>query len=170
MEACTRNPNADTRTHTHSTCLPVLLCHRGVASYPSTSEPSRSWAVYGASKTQGEQAVWEYAKEHNPHFTVNTILPNANFGEILVPEHQRASTAGWIKAAYTGNFDKVKMIPPRECGCRGRRVEGQTGTISCSWSRPLSRSMSWLTETFIAGYDYAVGHCTKTHAQSTTST
>jgi nucleoside-diphosphate-sugar epimerase len=43
--------------------------------------------VYSASKTQGEQAAWKWMKEHNPHFVLNTILPNANIGNVLSPEH-----------------------------------------------------------------------------------
>merc|ERR1711939_904195 len=54
-----------------------------------------------------------FVKEHKPHFTVNTILPNANFGKILDPEQQHGSTAGWIRMAYTGKFEPVKDLPPQ---------------------------------------------------------
>lgn len=66
---------------------------------PPPYEPSRAWAVYGASKTQAEQEVWEFVKEHHPHFTVNAVLPNANFGEILSPS-QPTSTGAWIPTLY----------------------------------------------------------------------
>lgn len=46
------------------------------------SEPERAWAVYGASKAQSEQAAWEFMKEKKPHFILNTVLPNANFGNV----------------------------------------------------------------------------------------
>jgi nucleoside-diphosphate-sugar epimerase len=59
--------------------------------------------VYSASKTQGEQAAWKYVKEENPGFVLNTVLPNANMGNILSIEHQGyPSTAGWIKALWNG--------------------------------------------------------------------
>ena len=79
---------------------------------PPPYESDRIWAVYGASKTQAEQSVWEYVKERNPSFTVNTILPNANFGEIL-SEKQPASTGAWVKGVYDGQLDKLKDIGPQ---------------------------------------------------------
>ena len=79
---------------------------------PPPYEPTRNWAVYGASKTQAEQAVWKFAKEKKPDFVVNAVLPNANMGEIL-SEKQPASTGAWAKALYYGSLDKVKDIPPQ---------------------------------------------------------
>lgn len=38
--------------------------------------------VYGASKTQSEQAAWKFVKENKPSFTFNSILPNLNTGEV----------------------------------------------------------------------------------------
>jgi hypothetical protein len=49
-------------------------------------------------------------KEHNPHFVLNTILPNANIGKVLSPEHQGyASTVGWVKALW-GGFEGAKDL------------------------------------------------------------
>lgn len=48
----------------------------------ASSEDSRKWTVYGASKAQGEQAAWEWVKENKPSFTFNAVLPNANFGRV----------------------------------------------------------------------------------------
>lgn len=80
---------------------------------PPYTEADRAWNVYGASKTQGEQAVWKYVKENNPHFECNTILPNANFGPIL-DKSQDASTAGWIRTIFTEGFNSLlEQIPPR---------------------------------------------------------
>ncbi|CAF9941169.1 MAG: hypothetical protein HETSPECPRED_002881 [Heterodermia speciosa] len=79
---------------------------------PPPYEPTRNWAVYGASKTQAEQAIWKFAKEKKPDFVVNAVLPNANIGEIL-SEKQPASTGAWAKALYYGGLDKVKDIPPQ---------------------------------------------------------
>jgi hypothetical protein len=67
--------------------------------------------VYSASKTQGEQAAWKWMKDHNPHFVLNTILPNANIGRVLSPEHQGyPSTISWVKAFW----DSFKSDGARE--------------------------------------------------------
>lgn len=75
-------------------------------------EPDRAWAVYGASKMQTEQAIWDFARERKPHFVVNTVLPDANLGEIL-SDKQPASTGAWVKNIVEGNFDAVKDLPPQ---------------------------------------------------------
>ena len=77
---------------------------------PYTEE--RAWAVYGASKTQAEQAIWKFAKEKKPGFVVNTVLPNTNLGEIL-SDKQPASTGAWVKSIYQGDFDNIKHLPPQ---------------------------------------------------------
>ena len=61
----------------------VVFPYRSVADrlFPDSNR-DRVWAVYGASKTQGEQAAWQFVKENKPNFTVNTVLPNANFGPV----------------------------------------------------------------------------------------
>lgn len=82
---------------------------------PAPYEDSRKWDVYGASKTQAEQALWKFAEEKKPHFEINAVLPNANFGTILSPENQDASTAGWIVGAYKSGIEAFKDIPPRKC-------------------------------------------------------
>ncbi|KAG9521735.1 NAD(P)-binding protein, partial [Aureobasidium melanogenum] len=80
---------------------------------PPYTEADRAWNVYGASKTQGEQAVWKYVRENNPHFECNTVLPNANFGPIL-DKSQDASTAGWIRDVFTKGFaPELEQIPPQ---------------------------------------------------------
>lgn len=58
---------------------------------PPPYEAERAWATYGASKTQAEQAMWKFVKEHKPGFVLNTVLPNANMGQIL-SDQQPAST------------------------------------------------------------------------------
>jgi hypothetical protein len=102
---------------------------------PAPYEPSRAWAVYGASKMQGEKEVWKWTEENKPHFSVNSVLPNANFGEILDPENQSASTAGWIRAMASGSFEKIKSIPPREfcwptvCTCADIHSQSTSSTF-----------------------------------------
>lgn len=79
---------------------------------PPPYEAGREWVTYGASKTLAEQEIWKFVKEQKPGFVLNSVLPNANFGEIL-SDKQPASTAGWIKMIYNGNTDAVKGVPPQ---------------------------------------------------------
>jgi hypothetical protein len=52
---------------------------------------------------QSEQAAWKFIREEQPMFTLNAVLPNANLGLVLSPEHQGApSTVGWLKALWNG--------------------------------------------------------------------
>lgn len=72
--------------------------------------------VYSAGKTQAEQAAWKFIREEKPSFTLNTILPNANMGTILSPEHQGyPSTAGWVRALWDGfeGHEDLKFNPPQ---------------------------------------------------------
>ncbi|USP82843.1 hypothetical protein yc1106_10117 [Curvularia clavata] len=64
----------------------------------------RKLDVYSASKTQGEQAAWDFVKSTDSNgIVLNCILPNMNIGEILSIEHQGyPSTMGWIKALWNG--------------------------------------------------------------------
>ncbi|KAF2852396.1 NAD(P)-binding protein [Plenodomus tracheiphilus IPT5] len=63
--------------------------------------------LYSAMKTETEKAAWKWIKEKNPQFVFNTILPNANFGPLLVPEHQGyPSTIEWARVAWTGEYLK----------------------------------------------------------------
>jgi nucleoside-diphosphate-sugar epimerase len=42
-----------------------------VAWKPPPYEPSRGFDVYGASKTQAEQALWKFMEEEKPNFVLN---------------------------------------------------------------------------------------------------
>ncbi|KAJ4377878.1 hypothetical protein N0V83_000708 [Neocucurbitaria cava] len=68
--------------------------------------------IYAAMKTETEKAMWKWMKETNPHFVLNTILPNANFGRVLIPAHQGfPSTIDWARAAWTGeNLDMYTQV------------------------------------------------------------
>ena len=82
---------------------------------PPPYEDSRAWPVYGASKTQAEMEVWKFVKEKKPHFVVNSVLPNANFGLIL-NEKQPASTGSWIPSIYNSGTkfpESLISIPPQ---------------------------------------------------------
>ncbi|KAL6706544.1 hypothetical protein ACN47E_005300 [Coniothyrium glycines] len=63
----------------------------------------RGLSIYAALKTETEKAMWKWMEKNNPNFVMNTILPNVNFGRVLVPEHQGfPSTIDWARAAWTG--------------------------------------------------------------------
>lgn len=69
--------------------------------------------MYGASKAEGEMALWQFVKEQKPHFVVNAVLPNANFGKVLV-KGMPASTCGWVHALYHGSKAPLEGVPPRK--------------------------------------------------------
>ena len=82
-----------------------------MGSPPYTAD--REFAVYGAGKTEAEKALWKFVKEQEPHFICNTILPNCNFGNILV-DGQLASSGAFVKLVYDGNIiDNVRYFTPR---------------------------------------------------------
>ncbi|KAF2828624.1 NAD(P)-binding protein [Ophiobolus disseminans] len=72
--------------------------------------------IYAAMKSETEKAMWKWMKESNPGFSMNSVLPYANFGPVLVPEHQGyPSTIEWARPAFTGeHFEAfVKAVPPQ---------------------------------------------------------
>lgn len=69
--------------------------------------------MYGASKTEGERAVWKFVQEQKPAFVANAVLPNCNFGKILV-KGQHASTGGWVLNLYNGDTTIWDAFPPRK--------------------------------------------------------
>jgi len=78
---------------------------------PPPYESERRWAVYGASKVEGERAVWDFVKKEKPHFVANAVLPNCNFGRLL-DTNLPSSTGGWMRDLYKG---EKQVIPPRKC-------------------------------------------------------
>jgi len=67
--------------------------------------------VYGASKTQGEQELWQLARESKSDIVVNTILPNTNWGHIIDPEHQGfPSTCSFIRFLFNGNAEMFHAL------------------------------------------------------------
>lgn len=46
-------------------------------------QEGKSLEVYALSKTKAERAVWDFVKKEKPHWVVNTICPNFNFGAAL---------------------------------------------------------------------------------------
>ncbi|KAF2209523.1 hypothetical protein CERZMDRAFT_70011 [Cercospora zeae-maydis SCOH1-5] len=68
---------------------------------PYTSE--RAFPVYGASKVEGEKALWQFMKEQKPHFVANAVLPNFNMGTIL-PHGSGGATGHAIASVYKGKI------------------------------------------------------------------
>lgn len=50
-----------------------------MAAYSKHTKPDElPLMIYAASKTLGEQALWRWVEQEQPHFTVNAVLPNFN--------------------------------------------------------------------------------------------
>ncbi|KAF6218188.1 hypothetical protein HO133_006148 [Letharia lupina] len=79
---------------------------------PPPFEAKGAWSPYGASKTQAEQEMWKFVKEHEPGFVLNAVLPNTNMGEIL-SDKRPASSGGWVRSVYNRNLNAVKDVPPQ---------------------------------------------------------
>jgi len=69
----------------------------------SAPESIRGAVVYSASKAEAEKAVWDFVKEHKPHFTVNSVGPSHINGEHLHPS-QLDSVGTWLKQLYNGDI------------------------------------------------------------------
>ena len=67
--------------------------------------------MYAASKAEAEQECWKFVKERKPQFTFNTIVPNSNFGKILLPGS--GSIARWLIALWNNDLSNFKKIAPR---------------------------------------------------------
>ncbi|OJJ05814.1 hypothetical protein ASPVEDRAFT_895034 [Aspergillus versicolor CBS 583.65] len=74
----------------------------------STQGPKGGFDMYAASKTLGEQAIWQWVDEHRPGFVVNTVLPSVCFGSSVEPKLQgHASSSAWPAAIFSNKFDQV---------------------------------------------------------------
>lgn len=81
-------------------------------SIPSAPFPqTHPFAVYGASKAEAELALWKFVTDKKPHFKVNSILPDANFGELLSSQGS-LSTGGWVRIVFENGVDFVRGLPP----------------------------------------------------------
>jgi hypothetical protein len=70
-------------------------------------ESSRGLAVYGASKVQGEQALWKWVEENKPEMVVNTGVPSFHI--------RSASSLAHITASFT-QLDFRKRPGPTKSG------------------------------------------------------
>lgn len=75
------------------------------------SDPAKTYHIYAASKTLGEQAAWKFYTQEKPGFVLNAILPNTNFGPMLDPDI--GSTALLLKKAFQGDMRALNSLPAR---------------------------------------------------------
>ncbi|KFA70223.1 hypothetical protein S40285_04430 [Stachybotrys chlorohalonatus IBT 40285] len=45
----------------------------------------RTKYIYGSAKVSAERGAHEWVKEHKPHYTFNSVVPNLNFGTVVAP-------------------------------------------------------------------------------------
>ncbi|KAJ4322462.1 hypothetical protein N0V84_004818 [Fusarium piperis] len=77
--------------------------------------PAGGYLAYSAAKTKAEQALWKWYAEEKPKFVLNSVVPNAALGKVLLPERQGFPTAvGLVKTLWEGRHgpELVHMVPP----------------------------------------------------------
>lgn len=83
---------------------------------PPPYEPTRAFNVYAASKIEAEKAIWEFADEKHPHFTINSVVPATIMGECLSKTHAELGHM-FVRILYEGKPDAVAAMltmPGRE--------------------------------------------------------
>lgn len=68
---------------------------------PPPYEPGRGMLTYMASKVAAEKALWNFAEQRRPHFTISSVLPSVIIGEALDKAHNEGDGA-WIRTLYDG--------------------------------------------------------------------
>jgi nucleoside-diphosphate-sugar epimerase len=125
LESCVAEPTIKRFVYTSSStaaCLPVpgrpghLDRHSWndeavKIAWEEPHVPAKAYPVYGASKTQAERAMWEFARTKKPNFVINSLLPDTNFGRIL--NGRGGPTAKTIVDLYLKNYLPT-YIPSRE--------------------------------------------------------
>ncbi|KAL5092570.1 hypothetical protein Trisim1_001123 [Trichoderma cf. simile WF8] len=76
-------------------------------------DSAKGYVTYAASKTEGERAAWNWVEENKPGFVLNTVLPNCNFGRILIPEHMHGSTMGFVRNFFKRDYSALELLPPQ---------------------------------------------------------
>jgi len=81
---------------------------------PSFTDPGKVFVVYGAAKAEAERAAWDWFKDSKPAFTLNQVLPAANFGPALSFEKQGyPSTGEWPKMLFDGDLSLISGVGPQ---------------------------------------------------------
>lgn len=106
----------------------------------NTPAEAKPYIIYGASKTEGERAAWNWVKENKPGFAFNAVLPNLvvsetghlpfsnlakirafcsictnslQLGRVLHP-NINGSTMKWVAGLLEGDASVLSMLPPRK--------------------------------------------------------
>ncbi|KAH6651597.1 aldehyde reductase [Truncatella angustata] len=75
-------------------------------------EPERAYPVYAASKMLSEKEAWKFVEEKKPHFVLNAVLPNINFGASLdIADQGHPSTSGMVAELFKGNTSLLAGLP-----------------------------------------------------------
>ncbi|UKZ75601.1 hypothetical protein TrVFT333_003289 [Trichoderma virens FT-333] len=85
----------------------------GLAWSGTAPDSAKGYITYSTSKTEGERAAWKWMEENNPNFILNTVLPNCNFGRLLIPEHMHGSTMGFVRKFFQRDYSAMEMLPPQ---------------------------------------------------------
>ncbi|KAH8704557.1 hypothetical protein GQ44DRAFT_716504 [Phaeosphaeriaceae sp. PMI808] len=81
---------------------------------PPPYDANRIWDVYAALKAQVEQEIWRFAKEENPKFIINSVLPDFVIGPIFHPK-QPGSTGKWVMDFWRdpGHYEPLQNFIPQ---------------------------------------------------------
>jgi nucleoside-diphosphate-sugar epimerase len=86
--------------------------------WSKADNPFKAGHIYSASKVLAEKEVWEFAKKQGSDgIVVNSVVPNMNWGPILVPGKGKPSSGGLIPDLYQKGLEGTGMFrdfPPRE--------------------------------------------------------
>ncbi|GAM33993.1 hypothetical protein TCE0_013f01291 [Talaromyces pinophilus] len=78
----------------------------------NTPAEAKPFIIYGASKTEGERAAWNWVKENKPGFAFNAVLPNLVLGRVL-HYNIHGSTMKWVAGLLEGDASVLSMLPPQ---------------------------------------------------------
>ncbi|KAL2828007.1 putative aldehyde reductase [Aspergillus cavernicola] len=73
----------------------------------NTPAESKAFAIYAASKAEGERAAYNWVKKNNPEYTFNSVLPDWTIGEFLHPNI--SSTGLMTLQLLEGNDAAIKI-------------------------------------------------------------
>ncbi|KAH8432832.1 uncharacterized protein LDX57_010461 [Aspergillus melleus] len=78
----------------------------------STPPEKKGYHVYAAAKTEAERSAWEWVKQNRPGFVFNSVLPDGNYGRILLPEIF-GSTMGSLRNVLKGDDTIMRRFQPQ---------------------------------------------------------
>jgi len=80
---------------------------------PPPYEQDRMLSVYAASKAQAEQAMWQFVKDHKPHFVANSVLPDFICGLPISLEKQGYGPSNGLLQALWNKNDYFRVLYPQ---------------------------------------------------------